>query len=175
MNGKSYDAELHLVHYKSSYGSFAAAFDAAQPDSLAVIGIFLEEADGIMDSTTIDNLRLAAKELSEGAKTKTKKKTKFAANQIRNLIQNPLFPQTATMSSPDFPDYPTLGVRASGASVNVDVTLSDFFAGFRQVQFVTLKKCIGEKLIFLQQSGHTSLFRGSDYPYLQGICSMAGL
>ena len=181
MNGKSYDAELHLVHYKSSYGSFAAAFDAAKPDSLAVIGIFLEEADGIMDSTTIDNLRLAAKELSEGAKTKTKtktkKKTRFAANQIRNLIQNPLFPQTATMSSPDFPDYPSLGVRASGASVNVDVTLSDFFleAGFRQVQFVTLKKCIGEKLIFLQQSGHTSLFRGSDYPYLQGICSMAGL
>ena len=103
------------------------------PDSLAVIGIFLEEADGITDSITMDNLRLAAKELSEGTKTK-KKKTKFAANQIRNLIQNPLFPRTATMSSPDFPDYPALGVRASGTSVNIDVTLDDFFSAFRQVQ-----------------------------------------
>ena len=129
VNGKSYDAELHLVHYKSSYGSFAAAFDDAKPDSLAVIGIFLEEADGITDSTSMDNLRMAAKELYQGSKTK--KKTKFAANQIRNLIQNPLFPRTATKSSPDFPDYPTLGVRASGASVTIDVTLDDFFSSFR--------------------------------------------
>ena len=63
VNGKSYDAELHLVHYKSSYASFAAAYDDAKPDSLAVIGIFLEEASGITDSTSMDNLRLAAKEL----------------------------------------------------------------------------------------------------------------
>ena len=64
--------------------------------------------------------------------TKTKKRNKFAANQIRNLIQNPLFPRTATMSSPDFPDYPTKkGVRAPGTSVNIDVTLDDFFTSLR--------------------------------------------
>ena len=36
------------------------------------------------------------------------------------------------MSSPDFPEYPALGVRASGASVSVDITLDDFFSTFRQ-------------------------------------------
>ena len=37
----SYDAELHLVHYKSSYDNFSAAVHDGQPDSLAVVGIFL--------------------------------------------------------------------------------------------------------------------------------------
>ena len=37
----SYDAELHLVHYKSSYDNFSAAVHDGQPDSLAVVGILL--------------------------------------------------------------------------------------------------------------------------------------
>ena len=37
----SYDAELHLVHYKSTYDNFSAAVHDGQPDSLAVVGIFL--------------------------------------------------------------------------------------------------------------------------------------
>ena len=71
---------MHLVHYKKTYGSFAAAYDAAQPDSLAVVGIFLQEANGVTDSTFIDNLRLAAKELVENTqKTKKKKVTGLLA------------------------------------------------------------------------------------------------
>lgn len=38
----SFDAELHLVHYKSSYSSINAAIAADQPDSLAVVGILIK-------------------------------------------------------------------------------------------------------------------------------------
>ena len=73
------------------------------------------------------------KELATGTRTTINQNSnRFDANQIQNLIQNPYFPRTATMSSPDFPEYPTLGVRASGSSVSVDITLDDFFSTFRQ-------------------------------------------
>ena len=42
--------------------SFAAAFDDARPDSLAVLGIFLEEEDGVTDSESVKNLELATRE-----------------------------------------------------------------------------------------------------------------
>ena len=80
MDGKSYDAELHLVHYKSSYPNFAAAFDAARPDSLAVLGVFLKEDDGVEDSESIENLKRAVKQLAEG-------RGKKAAGQVLFLLQ----------------------------------------------------------------------------------------
>ena len=124
INGKAYDAELHLVHYKSSYDSFAAAFDAARPDSLAVVGIFLQEADGVTDSESIDNLGLAARELAQGSN----KKTKSAAYHNWNVIQNPSVPLTAKVNkSPDFPEYVTSKlIGGSSPSVDMDVRLEDF-------------------------------------------------
>ncbi|XP_071102112.1 carbonic anhydrase 2-like [Haliotis cracherodii] len=40
VNGKHYDGELHMVHYKKEYGSVGAA--VGKEDGLAVIGVFLE-------------------------------------------------------------------------------------------------------------------------------------
>ena len=40
VNGKTHDAEVHLVHYKSDYGSLSSA--KTQPDGLAVLGFFFE-------------------------------------------------------------------------------------------------------------------------------------
>lgn len=40
IDGHTYDAELHLVHYNSNYGSFAEA--AAKPDGLAVFGFMVQ-------------------------------------------------------------------------------------------------------------------------------------
>ena len=40
----SFDAELHLVHYKSTYDNISAAVADGQNDSLAVVGIFMREA-----------------------------------------------------------------------------------------------------------------------------------
>ena len=45
MHTFSYDGELHLVHYKSTYDNISAAIADNQTDSLAVVGIFLREAD----------------------------------------------------------------------------------------------------------------------------------
>ncbi|XP_017261771.1 carbonic anhydrase 1 [Kryptolebias marmoratus] len=39
VDGTSYPAELHLVHWNTKYGSFAEAAD--KPDGLAVVGVFL--------------------------------------------------------------------------------------------------------------------------------------
>ena len=39
IDGKSYDAELHIVHYNTKYDNPGAALD--QEDGLAVLGIFL--------------------------------------------------------------------------------------------------------------------------------------
>ena len=124
INGNSFDAELHLVHYKSSYESFAAAFDDAQPDSIAVLGIFLQEADGITDSESINNLRLAARELAQGSN----KKTKSAVYHNWNVIQNPSVPLTAKRNkSPDFPEYLNSKlIEGSSPSVDMDVRLDDF-------------------------------------------------
>lgn len=41
VDGKRFDAEIHLVHYNAKYGSVAEA--VSQPDGLAVLGFFLEE------------------------------------------------------------------------------------------------------------------------------------
>ena len=66
----SYDGELHLVHYKSTYDNISAAIADNQPDSLAVIGLFLREAmtwdqwKGGHDVESINNLRTAALGLS---------------------------------------------------------------------------------------------------------------
>merc|ERR1712241_545823 len=43
VDGKSYDGELHLVHYRSDYDSLSAALEDGQGNSLAVVGIFIEE------------------------------------------------------------------------------------------------------------------------------------
>lgn len=42
VDGKRYDAELHMVHFNAKYGSVAEA--VSHPDGLAVLGFFLEEA-----------------------------------------------------------------------------------------------------------------------------------
>jgi carbonic anhydrase len=40
VNGRFYDAEMHLVHYNSKYATFADALK--EKDGLAVLGVFLE-------------------------------------------------------------------------------------------------------------------------------------
>jgi len=40
IDGRSYDAELHIVHYNTKYGDISAAVD--KPDGLAVLGMFLK-------------------------------------------------------------------------------------------------------------------------------------
>ena len=66
----SYDGELHLVHYKSTYDSISDAIADNQTDSLAVLGIFLREADtwdqwsSGRDGESILNLKAAAQGLS---------------------------------------------------------------------------------------------------------------
>lgn len=45
LNGRRYDAELHLVHFNAKYGDFNNA--TSYPDGLAVLGFFLElDVDG---------------------------------------------------------------------------------------------------------------------------------
>ena len=67
----SYDAELHLVHYRSDYDNLTAAIADGQGNSLAVVGIFIQENmpwdqyHGVMDSETVNNLKMAANELSK--------------------------------------------------------------------------------------------------------------
>ena len=130
INGRAYDAELHLVHYKSTYDSFAAAFDDGQPDSIAVLGIFLEEAEDVVDSESIKNLQEAALELARGANKKTKS---TASNWL--MIQNPSVPNTASwVKSPDFPEYATSKyVESPPPSVDMDVRLDDFTSDLGQV------------------------------------------
>ena len=66
----SYDGELHLVHYKSTYDNISAAVADNQTDSLAVVGIFLREADvwdqwkSGKEAESILNLKSAALGLS---------------------------------------------------------------------------------------------------------------
>ena len=70
----SYDGELHLVHYKSTYDNISAAIADNQTDSLAVVGIFLREADvwdqwkSGRDAESILNLKNAALGLSRNWK-----------------------------------------------------------------------------------------------------------
>jgi len=70
IDGHSYDGELHLVHYKSTYDNISAAIADNQTDSLAVVGIFLREADvwdqwrSGRDAESILNLKTAALGLS---------------------------------------------------------------------------------------------------------------
>jgi len=74
VDGESFDAELHLVHYKSTYDNISAAVKDGQPDSLAVVGIFIREATtwdqwrGAKDSDSVNHLRMAALELSKNWK-----------------------------------------------------------------------------------------------------------
>ena len=62
------------MHYKSSYDNFSAAVHDGQPDSLAVVGIFLREETewdqhrSGPDSGTLSNLRAAAIQLSRPLK-----------------------------------------------------------------------------------------------------------
>ena len=132
INGRAYDAELHLVHYKSTYDSFAAAFDDGQPDSIAVLGIFLEEVEDVSDSESIKNLQEAALELARGANKKIKSEA-----EVYNwlMIQNPSVPHTASwVKSPDFPEYATSKYMESPPpSVDMDVRLDDFTSELGQV------------------------------------------
>ena len=60
-----------MVHYRSDYDSLAAALADGQGNSLAVVGIFIEETEpwdqyhGVQDSETVDTLKKAANELSK--------------------------------------------------------------------------------------------------------------
>ena len=69
----SFDAELHLVHYKSTYDSFSAAVKDNQADSLAVVGILIKEAskwdkwNNVRDLDSVENLRKAALQRSKGS------------------------------------------------------------------------------------------------------------
>ena len=69
-NISSFDAELLLVHYKSTYDNIFTAIAHNQTDSLAVVGILLREATAWdqwragKDPEAIDQLRTAAIKLS---------------------------------------------------------------------------------------------------------------
>ena len=39
----SYEAELQLIHYKSSYANFSAAVEDNQTDSIAIVAILIKE------------------------------------------------------------------------------------------------------------------------------------
>ena len=60
-----------MVHYRSDYDSLAAALADGQGNSLAVVGIFIQETmewdqyHGVMDSETVTTLKKAAYELSK--------------------------------------------------------------------------------------------------------------
>jgi len=60
-----------LVHYRSDYDNLTAAIADGQGNSLAVVGIFIQETmpwdqyHGVKDSETVDNLKMAANELSK--------------------------------------------------------------------------------------------------------------
>jgi len=41
LNGQEYDAELHIVHFNTKYGTAGEALD--KPDGLAVLGMFIKE------------------------------------------------------------------------------------------------------------------------------------
>ena len=43
VDGKSFSAELHLVHYNTKYGDLGNAVD--KPDGLAVLGMFIKVTD----------------------------------------------------------------------------------------------------------------------------------
>jgi len=56
LDGKMFDAELHIVHYNSKYGEPALALD--KPDGLAVLGIFIKTGDPHPELEAIcDNLQ----------------------------------------------------------------------------------------------------------------------
>jgi carbonic anhydrase len=44
LDGESFPAELHIVHYNLKYGSIGNAI--SQPDGLAVVGVFFEVSCG---------------------------------------------------------------------------------------------------------------------------------
>jgi len=43
LNGKEYDAEFHIVHFNTKYGTPGEALD--KPDGLAVLGMFIKEGE----------------------------------------------------------------------------------------------------------------------------------
>ena len=43
LDGKMFDAELHIVHYNSKYGDPSVAVD--KPDGLAVLGMFIKTGE----------------------------------------------------------------------------------------------------------------------------------
>ena len=66
----SYDGELHLVHYKSTFESLGAAAASGESDALAVVGILLIEGTvwdqhgGAPEYESIQSLKIAATKLS---------------------------------------------------------------------------------------------------------------
>ena len=69
VDGISYDAELHIVHFNTKYGDLATAVD--KPDGLAVLGMFLklgeehEELDKICQSLEDIKMKYDATDLQE--------------------------------------------------------------------------------------------------------------
>ena len=94
MHTFSYDGELHLVHYKSTYDNISAAIADNQTDSLAVVGIFLREADvwdqwkSGRDAESILNLKTAALGLSRNWRgpTAPKKDMEIVLDQLVSSI-----------------------------------------------------------------------------------------
>jgi len=70
VDGHSYDGELHLVHYKSTFDDLAAAAASGESDALAVVAIFLDEGTswdqhrGAQEYESIQKLKMAANKLS---------------------------------------------------------------------------------------------------------------
>ena len=66
-----------MVHYRSDYDNLTAALADGQGDSLAVVGIFIKETEewdqyhGVKDSESLQNLKMAAHELSKPRKGPT--------------------------------------------------------------------------------------------------------
>ncbi|XP_017571488.1 carbonic anhydrase 2 [Pygocentrus nattereri] len=80
VDGKTYPAELHLVHWNTAYPSFGEAVDKS--DGLAVIGVFLEIGDENADlQKVLDAL--------EGIKTKSTQ-TSFADFDPTTLLPSSL-------------------------------------------------------------------------------------
>merc|ERR1712127_1129520 len=67
LEGKEYDAELHIVHWNTKYGSPENAAD--KPDGLAVLGMFIQEGeiDHPEFAKLVDSLKAITKNGSKAA------------------------------------------------------------------------------------------------------------
>ena len=81
----SYDGELQLIHYKSTYANISEAVAEASMDSLAIVSIFIQEQSEfdqfrVRDSEAIYNLRMAALKLSQAHAGPTVRSVELSIN-----------------------------------------------------------------------------------------------